>query len=72
MATIVMDMSGHSVGHEAPEVDEYGEEVLCAEWNPQLAQLGEGLLAATNGHVSPDLAIVDADVFLKRMYRYQC
>lgn len=72
MATIVMNMNGHGIGHEAPEVEEYGEEVLCAEWNPQLALAGEGPLAATNGHVTPDLAIVDADVFLKRMYRYQC
>lgn len=72
MATIVTDMNGNCVGPEASEVEEYGEEVLCAEWNPQLALANESPIAATNGHVTPDLAIVDADVFLKRMYRYQC
>jgi hypothetical protein len=74
MDTIEMNIDGCSIGHEALVVEEYGEEVMCAGWNPQLMLVGEGPVAQTNRHVNllPDLASVDVDTFLKKMYEYQC
>ena len=74
MDTIAMSMNGCSIGHEVPVVEEYGDEVLCAGWNPQLTLAGEGPVAPLNRHVSllSDFASTDADTFLKNMYAYQC
>ena len=60
--------------HEAPVIEEYGDEVMCAGWNPQLALAGEGPVAQLNrhGNLPADLAMMDIDAFLKRMYEYQC
>ena len=74
MATIVMDMNGCDVEHEVVVNEEYGEEVMCAGWNPQLTLAAESPVAQINRHVNlpADLANVDIDTFLKRMYQYQC
>ena len=71
MDTIV---NGCVVEQEAPVNEEYGDEVLCAGWNPQLTQAAEGPVAELNRHVNlpADLANVDVDTFLKMMYEYQC
>ncbi len=60
-----------------PEVlmfEEYGEEILYAGWNPQLALASESAVARRDRHVYPpaDLTDMDVDTFLKRMYEYQC
>jgi hypothetical protein len=54
--------------------EEYGEEVLCAGWNPQLTLAAESPVAQINRHVNlpADLAYMDVDTFLKTMYEYQC
>jgi hypothetical protein len=51
---------------------DYDDEVLCAGWNPCLA-LQPQAHAEENRHtaITIDLAAVDAEVFLKRMYAYQ-
>lgn len=66
-------MNGRGNEHDAPRVEEYGEEVMCAGWNPQLMLMGNGPVAQTNGHVNllADFASADVDVFLKKMYEYQ-
>ena len=73
MATVVMDMSGYGVEHETPTPESYSEEVMYAEWNPQLGLL-EAQAAATGDKrvvIDPGLATVDVDTFLKRMYCHQ-
>jgi len=74
MDSVVMDMNGCNIEHEALVVEEYGEEVMFAGWNPQLTLLGESPVAQINRHVSllTDLANMDIDAFLKKIYEYQC
>jgi hypothetical protein len=74
MDTIVMNIDGCNIEHETPVGEEYGEEVLCAGWNPQLALAAESPVAQINRHVNlpADLANMDVDTFLKTMYEYQC
>ena len=71
MNTIV---NGCEIEREAPVNEEYGEEVMCAGWNPQLTLAAESPVAHLNKHVNlpADLAHVDVDTFLKKMYEYQC
>jgi len=51
----------------------YGDEVMCAGWNPALALQP----CPTNGKatrarpISADLAALEVDAFLNRMYAYQ-
>jgi hypothetical protein len=68
MATAATNMNGCSIEQE------YGEEVMCAGWNPQLSQLKESPFARTNKYAAlpVDLASLDVDAFLKKMYEYQC
>jgi len=65
MGTISMDMSSYEIERG---VSGYGDEVLCAGWIPSLAchqpHSEETSLPA-------DLARVDADAFLRKMYRCQ-
>ena len=74
MDTIVMDMNGCDVEHETLVVEEYGDEVMCAGWNPQLTLAGEIPVAQANRHVNlqADLAGIDEDAFLKKMYESEC
>jgi hypothetical protein len=74
MDTIVMNIHECDIEHEAPMDEEYGDEVLCAGWNPQLTQAAATPEAGLNRHVKlpADLAYVDIDTFLKRMYENQC
>ena len=62
------------VEQETPEVEEYGDEVMCAGWNPQLALANERPIAPGDRHIQlpADLVDVDVDAFLKKMYEYQC
>jgi hypothetical protein len=72
MNTIAMNVDG-SIEQEAQTDEEYGVEVLCAGWNPQLTLASESPVAQTNRHVSllADVAGVDVDAFLKKMYECQ-
>jgi hypothetical protein len=74
MDTIVMDTNGCDIEHEALVVEEYGDEVMCAGWNPQLTLVGESPVAQVNRHVNlhADLANIDVDAFLKKMYEFEC
>ncbi len=66
MGTVSMDMSSYEI--ERGEASAYGEEVLCAGWIPSLAchqpHAEESALPA-------DLARVDVDSFLRKMYACQ-
>ena len=71
MDTIV---NGCSIEHEALVAEEYDDEVMCAEWHPQLALAIDNPVGRLNKHVNlpADLVNVDVDAFLKKMYEYQC
>lgn len=71
--SIVMNMSGYEVERETVVAEEYGDEVMCAGWNPQLALVGERPVAAMDKHAGfPDaLACVNVDAFLQKMYKFQ-
>lgn len=68
MASVIMDMSDYSV--EAGE--EYGEEVLCAGWNPALDLACQESLPRHQPHAAmpADLAAMDVEQFEQRMYVY--
>lgn len=74
MDTLVMDANGCDIEHEALVVEEYGDEVMCAGWNPQLTLVAESPVAQVNRHVNlhADLANIDVDAFLKKMYEFEC
>ena len=72
MAT-TMNMSGYEIEREEVSVAEYGDDVMYAEWNPQLAQLSDLPAAEKDKNTTflPELSNVDVDTFLKKMYEYQ-
>ncbi len=61
------------IDRETREIEEYGEEVLFAGWNPQLALARENPLARTGRYfkLPADLGEKDCDAFLKRMHECQ-
>ena len=74
MTTMMGNVNGCDIEHEAIVDEGYSEEVMCAGWNPQLALVAENPVVQINRHVGvpAELAYVDIDTFLKRMYEYQC
>ncbi len=55
-------------------MDQYGEESMCAGWNPELGLIGQPQLLALTGRddtMPADLVTVDVELFLRRMYAYQ-
>jgi len=69
--TIVMNMSGYEIERETVAIEEYGDEVLCTGWNPQLALAAERERATARGKMPGELATVDVETFLNKMYAYQ-
>jgi hypothetical protein len=72
MAT-VMNMSGYEIEREAVAIEEYDDEVMNAGWNPQLVLVGERPVAAGERHraIPDEMANVDVESFLQKMYEYQ-
>lgn len=52
-----------------PAAEPYGNEVLCASWNPQVPALSGPVGRARDGRAG--LAAQDADALLKRIYLIQ-
>ena len=70
---VVMNMSSYEIEDDSTEV-EYGEEVMYAGWNPAVTQVcQQQMVATTNGHasMSAELATVDVESFLQKMYAFQ-
>lgn len=67
-------VNGCVIERETLMDQEYGEEVLCSGWNPQLTLALEGTVAQTDRHINlpADLVDMDVDAFLKKMCEYQC
>lgn len=68
MGTISMDMSSYEIEHGEAVASGYGDEILCTGWIHGLAchqpHTEETALPA-------DLASVDVDAFLHKMYSHQ-
>lgn len=72
---VTMDMCSAKVD------DGYSPEVMCAGWNPEIEVMqGKAAALATQlirhqsqraSGMSPDLATLDAEAFLERMYVFQ-
>jgi len=72
MKIVSMRMSDYKVEADDPATVEYGDEVLCAGWNPCLAlQPCAYTEPKRQTSITIDLAGVDAEMFLKKMYAYQ-
>lgn len=71
MSTVTMNMCDYKV-EDARSTDGYDDEVLCAGWNPCLA-LRQQVQAEELRHTAMtiDLANVDVEGFLKKMYALQ-
>ncbi len=69
----MMNMSSYSIEHEVLVVEKYGEEVLCAGWNPQVAVACEHPFVLLDRHINllAGLVNVDVDAFLQKMYKSQ-
>ncbi len=55
-------------------MDQYGEEIMCAGWNPTVALISQPQLLEPVGRddaMPADLVAVDVELFLRRMYAYQ-
>lgn len=72
MAT-TMNMSGYEIERGVDASEEYGDEVMCAGWNPQLDLVCNCPLSYMDKHEAfvCELANVDLDAFLQKMYKFQ-
>lgn len=71
---IVMDMSSYEFEADESATAGYGVELMCAGWNPALALAHQQLPPVTHGQqvkIPSDLALLDAELFLQKMYIYQ-
>lgn len=70
---VVMSMNSYEIEHDSME-EEYGEEVMYAGWNPAVALVcQQHLIAPFNRQLimPSDLATLDAESFLQKMYSFQ-
>lgn len=70
---VVMNMSSYETERGSTE-EEYGEEVMYAGWNPAISLVyQQHLIAPLNRQASmpSDLATLDAESFLRKMYAFQ-
>ncbi len=73
MSIVTMDMSDYEIEYGDSKAEEYGNEVLCAGWNPSLALQQHTYTERNQPAAMPhELAAVDVELFLKKMYAYQC
>lgn len=71
--SIVINMSSYEIERDSME-NEYGEEAARAGWNPELAlACRQQQLAPCNRQAAmpTDLAAVDVELFMEKMYAFQ-
>jgi hypothetical protein len=54
---------------QIPPPEDYGLEVLCANWNPVVTAVAEPVRACRD--LTADLSATDGDTFLRQFYRSQ-
>lgn len=67
MGTMIMSMCGSKIEHEVLTASEYDEEVQNAGWNP-LVSLEHVVPYEQHAAMPAELASVDVELFLKKMY----
>jgi hypothetical protein len=70
---MTMNMSNYEIENEAIET-EYGDEILCSGWNPEVESVCLQLqLVPISEHsaLPGGLATEAAELFLRKMYSYQ-
>ncbi len=65
-----MTMAAPNPSTTPSQTDEYGMEVLCANWNPVATAEAEPVGRVCRKLLA-DLPAIDVDAFLKQFYRYQ-
>lgn len=72
MSIVTMNMSDYQVERDDSMKAEYDDEVLCVGWNPSLALQQYAYTERNQSATMPlELAAVDVESFLKKMYAYQ-
>jgi len=71
--SITMNMNGYEIERAEVAYEEYGEEVMCAAWNPQLGLVCNYPVKEMDRHsaFARELANVDIANFLQKMYTFQ-
>jgi hypothetical protein len=70
---VTMSMSNYEIEYEAIE-DEYGDEILCSGWNPEVDSVYQQLQLVPAGDqltMPEGLATEVVELFLRKMYSYQ-
>ena len=72
---VTMNMSNYEIEHEMIDEEyDYGDEILCAGWNPEIDLVREQLQTVPTNETQkmPEtLASEVAELFLRKMYSYQ-
>ena len=72
MSIVTMNMSQYEIERNDSEITEYGDEALCAGWNPALALQQHAYTTDKQTAAMPlELVTVDVESFLRKMYAYQ-
>ncbi|MDD5299948.1 MAG: hypothetical protein PHD65_05585 [Gallionella sp.] len=72
MSIVTMNMSDYEIKRDGSKMEEYGDEVLCAGWNPSLALQQHTDTERSQTPAMPrELAAIDINIFLKKMYACQ-
>lgn len=69
---ITTNMSNYEIGTDSIEA-EYGDEIMCAGWNPDVGLVRQELLVPSDTHMimPADLVMEISELFLKKMYACQ-
>jgi len=70
---IVMDMSSYEIERDSLDV-EYSDEVMCSGWNPAINLMCQQVIvepASRKPSMPPEVAMMDVELFLQKMYTYQ-
>lgn len=70
---VVMDMSSYEIEHNSMN-EEYSDEVMRSGWNPAVNLVCQQVMTEpTRGKTAmpAELATVDPELFLRKMYAYQ-
>jgi len=66
---IVMNMTSYKIERDVSTEAEYGDEIVCAGWNPSVALACQQTVRTEKRSTMPaELAEVDVEKFLKKIY----
>jgi len=70
---IVINVNSYGTAYDAMEA-QYGEEIMCAGWNPTVALVSQQQLPVPTQRqatMPADLVTADVELFLQQMYLHQ-